>query len=396
MLLFLQKFLNAQIRDYENRLVAAETRLTNFKQKYGDVLQSGNGGFYAALDADSEGVEGKFYVWDKAEIDTVLGEDSALFCKYYDVTEQGNWEEKNILNMDWSTAEFLQTNNLDLEEKAFEVFLKNARKKLLQERAKRIRPGLDDKILLDWNAMMISAYCKAYQALNEEAYKNTAVRALNLLLDKFKVAEDGLHLYHSYKDGQAKHHAFLDDYALLIEALLEVYTISQDKSYLNLAQEYADFTTNEFLDFQDNLYYFTSAKQQDIILHKKSLYDSATPSGNATMVHNLQRLGILLDENQYRKQGERTLAVVKDSIERYPLSFGRWANALFLEVYPLRTIHVSGSNSHEILQNLLNNNLFNTVVEKDAKEATTTQIVVCKDYTCNLPVSTVEEALNLL
>ena len=359
-------------------------------------MLSPEGGFYAALDADSEGVEGKFYVWDKAEIDTVLGEDSALFCKYYDVTEQGNWEEKNILNMDWSTAEFLQTNNLDLEEKAFEVFLKNARKKLLQERAKRIRPGLDDKILLDWNAMMISAYCKAYQALNEEAYKNTAVRALNLLLDKFKVAEDGLHLYHSYKDGQAKHHAFLDDYALLIEALLEVYTISQDKSYLNLAQEYADFTTNEFLDFQDNLYYFTSAKQQDIILHKKSLYDSATPSGNATMVHNLQRLGILLDENQYRKQGERTLAVVKDSIERYPLSFGRWANALFLEVYPLRTIHVSGSNSHEILQNLLNNNLFNTVVEKDAKEATTTQIVVCKDYTCNLPVSTVEEALNLL
>lgn len=360
-------------------------------------MLSPEGGFYAALDADSEGVEGKFYVWDKVEIETVLGEDSALFCKYYDVTEHGNWEEKNILNMDWSTAEFIQKNKLNIEEQAFEIFLKNARKKLLQERAKRIRPGLDDKILLDWNAMMISAYCKAYQALKIEAYKNTAVRALNLLLNKLKVAEDGLHLYHSYKDGQAKHHAFLDDYALLIEALLEVYTISQDKSYLNLAQEYADFATNEFLDFQDNLYYFTSAKQQDIILHKKSLYDSATPSGNATMVHNLQRLGILLDENQYRKQAERTLAVVRDSIERYPLSFGRWANALFLEVYPLRTIHVGGADSDEVIQNLLTNNLFNTVVEKDTKkEITTTQIVVCKDYTCNLPVSTVEEALNLL
>jgi uncharacterized protein YyaL (SSP411 family) len=368
-------------------------------------MLSEEGGFYAALDADSEGVEGKFYVWDKTEITTVLGEDSALFCAFYDVSEEGNWEEKNILNIPVDKAVFMEQHSLE-NEKDFDAFLLNCRTKLLVERAKRIRPGLDDKILLDWNMMLVTAYCKAYQALGIEAYKKRALKALVFALKAFRVGEDSLHLYHSYKDGQAKHHAFLDDYAFLIEALIEVHTITQDTSYSNLAKGYLDFVNNEFLDHQQHLYYFTSAKQQDIILHKKSIYDGATPSGNAIMLSNLQRLGVLFDAPEYREQAIKMALVVKDKVAEYPSSFGQWANALFLEVYPLKTVAVMGTETNSTIQNLLSKALLNTFISTAETKAvrglevpSTTgerSIIVCKDYTCSLPVDTVEAALDLL
>jgi len=362
------------------------------------------GGFYSALDADSEGVEGKFYVWDLAEIKTVLGADSNLFCAYYDITEEGNWEHKNIINMPQSTADFLKNYDTDLTARELERFLQKCREQLLTVRAKRIRPGLDDKILLDWNVMMITAYCKAYQALNVEVYRSRALTAMDFILSKFRISEETLHLYHSYKDGVAKHHAFLDDYALLIEALLEVYAITQDDQYLSQAKDYTDFVLNEFLDHKDNLCYFTSAKQQDIILHKKAVYDGATPSGNAVMVHNLLQLARLLDESSYQEQAVKSLTAVQKSIKEYPQSFGRWADALFALVYPQKRITIHGPSKEDALKKLSAKALLNTVIttkegewgdfsnvaeEKDA-------FIVCKNQTCALPVSTIEEALGLL
>lgn len=368
-------------------------------------MLSEEGGFYAALDADSEGVEGKFYVWDKTEITTILGQDSALFCAFYDVSEDGNWEEKNILNIPVDRATFVKQHSLESEED-LELFLRKCRNKLLAERAKRIRPGLDDKILLDWNMMLVGAYCKAYQALGAEAYKERALTTLDFALKAFRINKDSLHLYHSYKNGQAKHHAFLDDYAFLIEALIEVHTITQETFYSDLAKEYLDFVNNEFLDHQQHLYYFTSAKQQDIILHKKTVYDGATPSGNAIMLHNLQRLGILFDAPQYRAQAVKMALVVKDKIAEYPSSFGQWANGLFLEVYPLKTVAVMGTEAMSSIRELLGKALLNTFISTEATKAvrglavpTSTgkrSIVVCKDYTCSLPVDTVEAALELL
>lgn len=368
-------------------------------------MLSEEGVFYAALDADSEGVEGKFYVWDKAEIVAILGEDSDLFCAFYDVSEAGNWEEKNILNIPVDKATFIKKHALE-NESYFDAFLLNCRNKLLAERAKRIRPGLDDKILLDWNMMLITAYCKAYQALGIEAYKERALTALNFALKAFRINEDSLHLYHSYKNGQAKHHAFLDDYAFLIEALIEVHTITQDTVYSNLAKEYLDFVNNEFLDYQQHLYYFTSAKQQDIILHKKTIYDGATPSGNAIMLHNLQRLGVLFDAPKYREQAVKMALVVKDKIAEHPSSFGQWANALFLEVYPLKTLAVMGTETASAVQELLSKALLNTFISTAETKAVrgleiptktgAVSIVVCKNYTCSLPVDNIEAALDLL
>lgn len=368
-------------------------------------MLSKEGGFYSALDADSEGEEGKFYVWSREEVETVLGADAPLFCAYYDLSEEGNWEGKNILNMPVDIDLFMQQQGLKDKEQ-FIAFLANCRAQLLAVRALRVRPGLDDKILLDWNAMMITAYCKAYQALGKEAYKERAVKALNFALECFKVEPSSLHLYHSYKDGQAKHHAFLDDYALLIEALIEVYGITLEEQYQKLAKEYTDFVNNEFLDHQDQLYFFTSAKQQDILLHKKIVYDGATPSGNATMVHNLQKIGLLLNERAYRLQAEQTLLNLKDNIEKYPQSFAKWALALFIEIYPVQTIAVMGEGRTAALQQLRAQLLFNTfILPPDAKtlasvkmpaEQPETTIIICKDYTCSLPIYSVEEALKQL
>lgn len=378
-------------------------------------MLSEEGGFYAALDADSEGVEGKFYIWSKAEIDTILGDSNfknigkrnEFFCNYYDISEHGNWEHQNIINIPQDTLDFIDKQDWNAQDKTdIEDFLSDCRKDLLAARSKRIRPGLDDKILLDWNALMITAYCKAYQALGKEEYKDTALKALHFVLDKFRISNNSLHLYHSYKDGQAKHHAFLDDYALLIEALLEVYYCTQDKQYSSLAKDYSDFVCNEFLDFKDNVFFFTSAKQQDILLHKKAVYDSATPSGNSTMVHNLQQLSILFDNNKYREQAQKTLLAVGDNLERYPQSFGRWANALFVEVYPLKTITVIGTNQEAIIKELLSKNLINTLVTTQtssltqaaakSKDENQTALIVCKNYACNLPVYSIKEALELL
>ncbi|WP_052597006.1 thioredoxin domain-containing protein [Aureispira sp. CCB-QB1] len=403
---------------YDNALLVgllAETyKLTTrplYKQRIEETLtwveremSSEEGGFFAALDADSEGVEGKFYVWDKAEIDAVLGEDSKLFCAFYDVSEEGNWEEKNILNIPTDKTDFLKAHAIN--DTDFDLFLKNCRNKLLAARASRVRPGLDDKILLDWNMMMVTAYCKAYQALRIEQYKERALKALNFALRAFQIEEDSLHLYHSYKDGKAKHHAFLDDYAFLIEALIEVHLITQEIHYINLAKEYLDFVNNEFLDHQQHLYFFTSAKQQDIILHKKITYDGATPSGNATMLHNLQRLGVLLDATAYREQAVKMALTIKEQIREYPSSFGQWANALFLEVYPLKTVAVMGTKYAATIQDLLAKSFLNTFISTEATKAVRgltipkvtgeTSIVVCKDYTCSLPVNTVDAALELL
>lgn len=403
---------------YDNALLVgllAETyKLTTrplYKQRIEETLtwveremSSEEGGFFAALDADSEGVEGKFYVWDKAEIDAILGEDSKLFCAFYDVSEEGNWEEKNILNIPTDKTDFLKAHAIN--DTDFDLFLKNCRNKLLAARASRVRPGLDDKILLDWNMMMVTAYCKAYQALRIEQYKERALKALNFALRAFQIEEDSLHLYHSYKDGKAKHHAFLDDYAFLIEALIEVHLITQEIHYINLAKEYLDFVNNEFLDHQQHLYFFTSAKQQDIILHKKITYDGATPSGNATMLHNLQRLGVLLDATAYREQAVKMALTIKEQIREYPSSFGQWANALFLEVYPLKTVAVMGTRYAATIQDLLAKSFLNTFISTEATKAVRgltipkvtgeTSIVVCKDYTCSLPVNTVDAALELL
>ena len=371
-------------------------------------MMAPEGGFYSAYDADSEGVEGKFYVWDKEEIESILGSEASLFCAFYDVTEEGNWEEKNILWRQRNYEIFAKENGLEVS--FLKDTLRKSRKKLFEIREKRIKPGLDDKILLSWNTLMISAFARAYEALGTEGYHKVAVESLDFIFKNFKQSE-GIGLYHTYKNGQAQYAGFLEDYAFLIEALIDVYGITFDKQYIEKAKQYADFTIENFFDESTNLFYFTSAKQKDILLRKKDLYDSATPSGNATMVRNLQRLGHFFDDKNYKSLNVNMLMSVEKALERYPSSLSKWAGSALALVFPPYEIAVVGMDAHskskDINMLFLPNKILMSSVEEDTAfplldgrssdtEGGESLIYVCQNYACKIPVKTIEEMVKIL
>ncbi len=368
-------------------------------------MTSDEGGFYSAQDADSEGVEGKFYVWEKEEVGKLLGADSDLFSKFYDVTEKGNWEEKNILWRKSDFEEFAKEANVPVGD--LKSRLAEGRKKLLEVRSQRIWPGLDDKLLLDWNALMCSAHAKAYAALGVEEYRDAAVRNLDFLLKKF-VQPDGVTLFHTYKAGRAQYDAFLDDYAYLIEALLDVAEITFDTAYIVQAGRYIEFVFENFLDPTDKLFYFTSAKQKDVLMRRKDLFDSATPSGNSTMVRNLQRAGILRGREDWLNHASDMLLALRESLERYPSSFSQWAGCLMGEVFGYAEVAVVGElayqqaaqvNGEFLPQKVLmaakdEDNDFPLLREK--RSVGHTLVYLCQNYACQQPVETIEAFRQLI
>ena len=363
------------------------------------------GGFYSAQDADSEGVEGKYYVWDREEIEEALGDDAVFFNGFYGVTKQGNWEEKNILWRQYGYEEFAEMIETDVA--YLKSKLTSAKVKLFAVRDKRIHPGLDDKVLLDWNALMCSAYAKAYSALGNEKYKQAAVQNLRFIKEKF-TKSDELKLFHTYKDGTAQYDAFLNDYAFLIDAHLNVYEITFDTEHLVQAGQLTGYVIEHFLDSSDKMFYFTSSEQKDVLLRKKDLYDSATPSGNSTMVHNLQRLGLLLDKKEYRSLASEMLITMKASIKKYPSSFSHWSSALMNEITGLPEIAIVGKeafskainiNKEYLPQKVMmaaNQNLDKYPLLAGKEPGPETLIYLCFDYACRQPVKTVEEFKQLL
>jgi uncharacterized protein len=364
---------------------------------YREMLNT-EGVFFSAYDADSEGVEGKFYVWTKAEIDAILGDESPLFCAFYDVTEEGNWEENTILWRQKSYEAFAESEKMDVSD--LKNRLKIARQQLFLVRDKRIKPSLDDKILLSWNALMVSAFAKAFEALGTGRYQKTAIQALDFMLIHFKNPEGGY--FHTYKNGQAQYAAFLEDYAYLIEALLDVYSISFDTNYLTKAKELTDYVLENFWDNEGGLFYFTSKTQTDILLRKKDLYDSATPSGNATMAKNLGRLAVIFDNSIYKNTHLEMLTTIVDSLKMYPLSFSKWASTVISVVHPPFEIAVLGTDfmdkSLEINALFLPNKILMASAAQNANlplldRNTEGGIFLCQNYACRLPVQTVEELL---
>lgn len=367
------------------------------------------GGFYSALDADSGGHEGLFYIWTWAELQEALGTEAGLFCDFYGASPEGNWEGSNILWCPLSLDEFAASRKIPTEE--LRNRLQAARQVLFLRRAKRQRPGLDSKFLLDWNAMMCKAYARAFLALGDLRYRDTAERNVNFLLTRFQ-KPDGRGLYHTYSatsdGGRAQYDAFLDDYACLIEALLEVYSITFNPFYLRQAQAYLTFVLQNFYDSESKLFYFTSEAQSDLVLRKKELFDNATPSGNATMAMNLFRLGTLLGEQGYKELAVEMLARIKDSMERFPSSFPRWASVACRVVYPPFEVAVTGPDAGSTGIGLQEQYLPNVEIMAAEKPVSDfrllagrenpvhTRIYICKDFTCRMPVDNVEAALTAL
>ncbi|MCY7422484.1 MAG: AGE family epimerase/isomerase [Chitinophagaceae bacterium] len=376
-------------------------------------MRSDEGGFLSALDADSEGVEGKFYTWSKNEIDCLLGEDSELYCQYYDITDNGNWEHTNIL---WITKPFnsfvqeiVHKDQSDLQELERQVreSLERSNKKLFDERSKRIRPGTDDKILLSWNALMITALCKAYAALGDELFKELAVKNMDFLEKKLKDPSEERWL-HTYKNGIAKVSAFLEDYAYLVQAYIHLQEVTGKAGYLQKARELTQFIIRNFKDDEEPFFYFTHKNQVDVIVRKKEVYDGATPSGNSIMAVNLLYLAKIFDENSWAKMAERMICRLEQSIVKHPTSFGIWASGLQWLIEPINEIAIIGDNASDFLPAMLKTYLPNKVLQAAAgsdsnfplltgkSKKSEVQIYLCKNYACLHPVSTVKEIFELI
>ena len=357
-----------------------------------EMLDS-DGGFYSALDADSEGVEGKFYVWEKEEIDELLTEDSELFCQYYDVSHHGNWEDSNILRILKPLDEFAADNGLDIT--SLQNLLARSREKLMAVRDKRIRPQLDDKILLGWNALMITAYCKGYAATGNDAYKQIALKAIGFIENKFRRGDNSF--YHTYKGGEAKIEAFLDDYANLIQAYIHLQEITGNQYFIEQAKALVDFVIDNFGADQEGFFYYTHKQQQDIIVRKKEVYDGATPSGNAVMVGNLIYLSILLDNSAWNAMALNAIKSMATAIIKYPTSFGVWASILQSITNGIKEVVVLGNDFNYDLSVLLKQYIPNKVLQVSTtplaqypllagkqKEAYN-QFFLCENYACQKP-----------
>jgi uncharacterized protein len=404
---------------YDNALliqVLAEAYQLTKKERYREVIDETmtfiqrellhpQNGFYAALDADSEGEEGKFYVWEKREAEELLGADALLFCSYYDITNQGNWEGTNILRVKKPFGAFAMEQVMPPEE--MKVKLEEGKQKLLEHRNKRPRPLLDDKIILGWNALMNIACSKAFEAVGDERYRQLAIENIRFLLQRLSTGR-GNEFYHTWKNDQAKYPAFLDDYAFLVQALIQLYEITADTAWLLKAKEITEYVVLHFSEEGTGYFYYTRQDQQDVIVRKKEVYDGATPSGNAVMAQNLYRLSVFFNINEWRERSYRMLGSLNNAMVKYPTSFGVWNNLLLQVIAGTQEIAVVGAKATDVHIGLLKEYLPHRVLMVSEKENNSfpllsgkpstgsVSIYLCRDFSCLKPVETIKALMLLI
>ena len=368
-------------------------------------LMNQEGGFYAALDADSEGEEGKFYVWDYQDVRDMLQEDADIFCEFFDITAQGNWEGKNIPRRKRIEKDFCNEKNISLEK--LKEILQKGKKILLEKRGGRIRPQTDDKILLGWNALLNTALSKAFAATGNENFRQLAINNMQFLSSKFQ-KNNATEYFHTWKNEIAKQPAFLDDYAFLIQSLIQLQEITGNTDYLEKAKVLTEYVIENFSDTATEFFFYTNQKQGDILVRKKEVYDGAQPSGNAVMAHNMHRLALYFDKPEWREKSVRMINSLGHAIVNSPTSFGVWANTLLELTVGTNEIAVISAESQHILPQILKeyiphkiimaktagSNSFPLLSGKKKNDETT--LYLCRNYTCENPVSSVAELMALI
>jgi uncharacterized protein YyaL (SSP411 family) len=360
------------------------------------------GGFYSTQDADSEGEEGKFFVWKPAEVAALLGPDRAkTFCYVYDVSDSGNFEGHNILNMPKTLAQYAKI--LGRNEAELQAELSQSRAVLFAERKKRIHPGLDDKVLVAWNGLMIDALSQAASALDEPRYLQAATRAAEFITSK--MTKDG-RLLHTWRGGVAKLNAYLDDYTALINGLVSLYEAGFDERWIEEAVKLADIVLDQFADPKGGGFFYTERDHEQLISRQKDLMDNATPSGNALAATALVRLGKLTGNENYLTAAEKTIRAAAGLLGQSPTAAGQMLIALDMLLGPTPEIVILGekdSTSTTALRTALNHRyLPNKVValrspssnatgsldplfkgKQAAKDAT---VFICQNFSCQAPV----------
>ncbi|MBA4300528.1 MAG: thioredoxin domain-containing protein [Cyclobacterium sp.] len=370
-----------------------------------EMLQE-EGGFHAAQDADSEGVEGKFYTWTYSELTEIVPNEMPWLSKLYNLNPNGNWEEEvNILFQTRSygevAAEFGMTEEALLEK------LKQVKAQLLQVRNQRIYPGKDDKVLAGWNGLMSAGLVQAFYATGEKRMLELAMKNLNFIREKMMI--DGI-LHRSYKNGQPYTPAFLEDYAAVIRASLMGFEASGKSEWLDFAQQLTDFCITEFYDESDGFFFFNNPKAEKLIANKKELFDNVIPASNSIMARNLHRLSLFTYQEKYSEISSKMLGGMKELIIKEPGFLCNWAHFYLESLVPTAEIGIVGKGAGLKASQIQSAYFPNLIVgwsESPTQTAPILQgktpdssgnalIYVCFDHACRKPVSTLEEAASQL
>ncbi|HET6243183.1 MAG: thioredoxin domain-containing protein [Bacteroidetes bacterium] len=363
-------------------------------------LTAANGAFYSALDADTEGEEGKYYVWKKNELENLLGTNFKTAVEYYNINNYGKWEDGFILLRRHSDEYVSKKLNIGLDELQKQV--KDIKSVLFQAREKRTKPGLDDKSLTSWNALMLKGFTDAYKVFGEQEFLFAALKNANFISGTQKTTDGGL--YHNYKENKSTINGYLEDYAFTIEAFISLYEVSFDIQWLEKAKELMEYTIDNFYNTENGMFYFTSKKDKPLISRKMEITDNVTPASNSSIAKSLFMLGKYYENEKYASMSSKMLNNIKDELVEFGASHSNWAILMLYYTMPFFEIVIMGVDAEFKRQELSNYYIPNKILAGGTQEShlplftdrhihDKTTIYVCVNQFCNLPVNDINDAV---
>jgi uncharacterized protein YyaL (SSP411 family) len=358
-------------------------------------MQDESGAFYSALDADTEGEEGKFYCWSKEELQNLLQEDFAWVKEYYNINQRGYWEDEKYILLKTESDEYFAKN----QNWSFETLRKKVTEvndTLLHERNKRIKPGLDTKCLSSWNALTITGLCSAYKAFEDEQFLLLAIEAGNWILEK--QITNGI-LYRNYAKGKTSIEGFLEDYATVIEAFIQLYQLTAELKWLDVAKQLTEKVEHEFQHEESKMCFFTT-KNSELITRKMELHDNVLSASNSIMANNFLFMGHYFRQENWIASAEQMLANVYDGMEQYGSGYSNWGLLLLRILHGVDEI-VTIDNTREVQQSIaFNLNTYSVATFHleipNSENHKSDGIYICKKGVCFAPVQEIKELKNLL
>ena len=373
-------------------------------------MKDTSGGYYSSLDADSKledgsYAEGEYYTWRKTELKKIIGENFDLFVDYFNVNDYGFWEEENkyILTRVSSDKEFIKKNKLD--EKTFINIKSNWLSKLKLARKDKKKPSLDYKIITSWNGLMISGYVDAYKAINDDIFKDEAINAGEFIYSNLLRKDGGL--YHNYVNGKSKINGYLEDYATVIQASLDLYEITLNQLWIERALELSKYVFDNFSSSESELFYFTSNKDEDLISRSIEFRDNVIPSSNSIMAKNLFKLYHYFDKEDYYEKAKQMSLSVSKEFEAYPSGYSNWFDLIYSLKSNYYEVAVVGENAIEKVNKINSRYIPNKLIIGSTSENNLpllrnryiegkTLIYVCVNKACKMPTENIEESISMI
>ena len=391
--LYAEAFLQNDDADYKQVCI----NTADFIQR---ELTAKQGYFFSALDADSEGIEGKFYVWTIAELKNILTEiEFRIACAYYNINEFGYWEHENYILIRREENRIV-CEILEIQEEELDSHIQTINDKLLSARSKRIRPGLDDKLLCSWNAMCIRGLADLSIALDDSVYYEQAKKAAIFLLQELK--DSNGRLWHTWKNGKATVPGFLEDYAFFIDALIGLYQASFEPQWLFEARDLLYTVFDDFERSESGLFYFTSSQHGVWVARQLETSDNVQPASNSMMARNLNTLGMYLEKPEWIQQSDKMLRTVREELMNYGAGYSNWAMLALERVSDFKTLVICGPGAigaARKLQKSLRPNILIAASENEnliplfegRTQVDRLTYYVCRDSHCEAPVYELED-----